>query len=126
MNTSDIRDIDSSQSLYWTIAIPVTALVLALAFVYGYRGDEIGDWVHDRVQHVRQWLLRPHARTVDRGRGLIGSTGKELGDTRMKWPMVEAGVKETWKAVKYLIRPRARERDREVMRRSTFQTDGLP
>jgi hypothetical protein len=48
MNTVDIRDIEADQRLYWTISIPVTIAVLALAFVYGYKGDEIGDWIHDK------------------------------------------------------------------------------
>ena len=48
MNTADIRDIEANQSLYWSIAIPITLAVLALALVYGYKGDEIVDWIHDR------------------------------------------------------------------------------
>ncbi len=48
MNTVDIRDIEATQSLYWTVAVPVTVVVLGVAFIYGYRGDEIGDWIHDR------------------------------------------------------------------------------
>ncbi|KAK0610421.1 cora-like Mg2+ transporter protein-domain-containing protein [Bombardia bombarda] len=45
MNTSDIRDLDAGQTLYWTVAIPVTVVILFLAFIYGYRGDEIQDWI---------------------------------------------------------------------------------
>jgi hypothetical protein len=52
MNAADIRDMGGTQSLYWTVAIPVTVVVLAVAFVYGYKGDEIGDWVHDTI-HAR-------------------------------------------------------------------------
>jgi hypothetical protein len=49
MNTVDIRDIEATQSLYWIVAIPVTVVVLVVAFVYGYRGDDIGDWIHDGI-----------------------------------------------------------------------------
>ncbi|KAK0620585.1 hypothetical protein B0T14DRAFT_604152 [Immersiella caudata] len=45
MNTADIRDVDATQYLYWSIAVPVTLVVLTFAFVYGYRGDEIDDWI---------------------------------------------------------------------------------
>jgi hypothetical protein len=32
MNTTDIRDLDWNQGLFWAVALPVTALVLFLAF----------------------------------------------------------------------------------------------
>ncbi|KAI1408535.1 hypothetical protein F5Y13DRAFT_204710 [Hypoxylon sp. FL1857] len=41
MNTTDIRDTDYDQRFFWTVAIPVTFVVLALAFFYGYKGDSI-------------------------------------------------------------------------------------
>jgi len=43
MNTSDIRDMESNQRLFWSVAAPVTALVLTAAFLYGYKGEEIAD-----------------------------------------------------------------------------------
>ncbi|OTA54642.1 hypothetical protein K449DRAFT_469323 [Hypoxylon sp. EC38] len=43
MNTTDIRDTDYDQRFFWTVAIPVTFVVLALAFLYGYKGDSIED-----------------------------------------------------------------------------------
>ncbi|OTA79326.1 hypothetical protein M434DRAFT_38340 [Hypoxylon sp. CO27-5] len=43
MNTTDIRDTDYDQRFFWTVAIPVTFVVLALAFFYGYKGDSIED-----------------------------------------------------------------------------------
>ncbi|KAI0838310.1 hypothetical protein F5Y06DRAFT_303980 [Hypoxylon sp. FL0890] len=45
MNTTDIRDTDYDQRFFWTVAIPVTFVVLALAFFYGYKGDSIEERV---------------------------------------------------------------------------------
>lgn len=43
MNTTDIRDTNYDQRLFWTVSLPVTFAVLALAFFYGYKGDTIED-----------------------------------------------------------------------------------
>ncbi|KAI0883680.1 uncharacterized protein GGS22DRAFT_194936 [Annulohypoxylon maeteangense] len=43
MNTTDIRDTEYDQRFFWTVALPVTFVVLALAFFYGYKGDTIED-----------------------------------------------------------------------------------
>ncbi|KAJ4251070.1 hypothetical protein NW762_011721 [Fusarium torreyae] len=45
MNTTDIRDIGYDQRVFWTVSIPVTAGILALAFIYAYKGDEIEDYI---------------------------------------------------------------------------------
>jgi hypothetical protein len=50
MNTSDIRDIEANQTIYWVISIPVTLLTLLAAFAYGYKGDEITDWLHHKLR----------------------------------------------------------------------------
>ncbi|KAK6500254.1 hypothetical protein TWF481_010601 [Arthrobotrys musiformis] len=43
MNTTDIRDIDRDQRIFWTTAIPVTILVLGFALTWAYIGDTIQD-----------------------------------------------------------------------------------
>ncbi len=107
MNTADIRDMDASQSLYWTVAIPVTVTVLAVAFVYGYKGDEIGDWIHDRIRARNDtWLSRP----------------AEVAETR-KPPIC---THEVWRAARNSVRRRSRRSDPNVMRRPTFQSDTVP
>ncbi|KAF1937922.1 hypothetical protein EJ02DRAFT_514884 [Clathrospora elynae] len=45
MNTADIRDMDSQQSLFWSIAIPLTVVTVGSCLLIGYNGDEIGDAV---------------------------------------------------------------------------------
>jgi hypothetical protein len=118
MNTADIRDIDARQSLYWTIAIPVTVAVLTCAFIYGYKGDEIGDWIHDRIRHRRG--ARGPATTWEPARRFT-----DAGDDGTKRLMNEKGAKEVWRSVRNSARYRARRREQEAMRRSTFQSDGF-
>jgi hypothetical protein len=43
MNTVDIRDMDSTQALFWQIAIPLTAVVLGTITFIAYNGDELRD-----------------------------------------------------------------------------------
>ena len=43
MNTNDIRNTEQDQSLFWQVAVPVTALVVGLAFLYAYWGAQIED-----------------------------------------------------------------------------------
>jgi Mg2+ and Co2+ transporter CorA len=45
MNTIDIRNIEYDQTFFWIISIPVTLFVVVIAFAYGYKGDEISDWL---------------------------------------------------------------------------------
>ncbi|KAK6199692.1 hypothetical protein LQW54_010010 [Pestalotiopsis sp. IQ-011] len=42
MNTGDIRNMDSTQSLFWTIATPMTALILGLASLVAYKARATG------------------------------------------------------------------------------------
>lgn len=123
MNTVDIRDTEATQSLYWTVAIPVTVVVLALAFVYGYRGDEIGDWIHDRI---RLW----NAARASRPDEVAGARKPLIPMTDgvgFNGAATDAGAKEVWGTVlRNSVRRRNRRTDREAMRRSTFQSDTLP
>jgi hypothetical protein len=43
MNTSDIRDMESRQSLFWSIAIPLTAVTMGSILFVSYNGDELRD-----------------------------------------------------------------------------------
>ncbi|KAK4033784.1 hypothetical protein C8A01DRAFT_39754 [Parachaetomium inaequale] len=87
MNTIDIRDIGATQFLYWTIAIPVTVVVLAIALVYGYKGEEIGDWIEDRIRpRIATWL-------PSRTEAAEPSTTDGF---QVKWDGTGAGVKEVW------------------------------
>lgn len=43
MNTTDIRDMGSSSSLFWAIAVPLTAITMASVLYIGYNGDDLRD-----------------------------------------------------------------------------------
>ena len=43
MNTTDIRDMNSSSTLFWAIAIPLTAVTLGSVLYIGYNGDDLRD-----------------------------------------------------------------------------------
>ncbi|OTB14862.1 hypothetical protein K445DRAFT_318772 [Daldinia sp. EC12] len=57
MNTTDIRDTNRDQTLFWTISIPVTFVVLSISFLYGYKGEAIEDRV---IEFVRARSERRH------------------------------------------------------------------
>lgn len=49
MNTKDMRDLESTQTLFWEIGIPVTAIVLLLVVIWAHNSDRLADlWL---------WLL---------------------------------------------------------------------
>lgn len=53
MNTTDVRDIDWDQRIFWTSALPITFGVITLAFVYGYKWDSIVESLSRRVPSQR-------------------------------------------------------------------------
>lgn len=60
MNTSDIRDMESNQRLFWSVAVPVTVLVLTAAFIYGYKADEVMELL-GRLPHPRPRVQKKEA-----------------------------------------------------------------
>lgn len=53
MYTTDIRDIDGDQRIFWTSALPVTFGVITLAFAYGFKWDLIVESLSRRVSSQR-------------------------------------------------------------------------
>lgn len=45
MNTADIRNQTANQTLYWIIALPVTAGVVIIALVIGYKYEVMRDYI---------------------------------------------------------------------------------
>ncbi|KAF2733595.1 hypothetical protein EJ04DRAFT_269026 [Polyplosphaeria fusca] len=54
MNTSDLREMDNTQSLFWEIAIPVTAVTMLTIVITAYNGDVI----RDRLSHYFRVFTR--------------------------------------------------------------------
>ncbi|PNP53590.1 hypothetical protein THARTR1_05956 [Trichoderma harzianum] len=50
MNTIDVRDSSWNQQIFWITGIPMTVVVLSLAWIYGYKSEEIRDWMIYRLQ----------------------------------------------------------------------------
>ena len=46
MNTVDIRNQTTGQSLFWAVAIPVTLVVVGLSGLLGVQYDFIQEWIH--------------------------------------------------------------------------------
>lgn len=45
---------DFDQKLFWAVSIPVTVVVLGIAFLYGYHGEAIADHVSTVIQSRRR------------------------------------------------------------------------
>lgn len=54
MNTKDVRSMEFSQQVFWMTGVPVTLTVMVIALVYGYKGDEIGDWFAEKMYARRR------------------------------------------------------------------------
>ncbi|KAH8802972.1 hypothetical protein F5884DRAFT_903578 [Xylogone sp. PMI_703] len=50
MNTVDIRNQNTTQWLFWAIALPITAVVVALALLVAYRYDEMREWMDKKTK----------------------------------------------------------------------------
>ena len=45
MNTVDIRDIASSQALFWAIAVPLTITMITVTLFIGFKGDTLREMI---------------------------------------------------------------------------------
>ncbi|KAA8618601.1 CorA Mg2+ and Co2+ transporter [Pyrenophora tritici-repentis] len=52
MNTSDIRDMDQTQTLFWSVAIPLTVLTVGGCMLIGYNGVELLDGISSFLRMV--------------------------------------------------------------------------
>ncbi|RLM01564.1 hypothetical protein CFD26_108727 [Aspergillus turcosus] len=62
MNTNDIRNMSNSQSTFWAVALPVTAVVVGLAVLAAYKGDSILEWLFDSRQRLKTTRRSGHTR----------------------------------------------------------------
>ena len=44
MNTVDIRNQTTTQSLFWIVALPITAVVVIVALIIGYKYEVMREW----------------------------------------------------------------------------------
>jgi hypothetical protein len=76
MNTSDLRDMDSRQSLFWAVAIPLTVGTVGTCLLVGYNGDEIRDAVSEAYRRVSGKERRGRGATAQ---GLSFAQRKNVG-----------------------------------------------
>ena len=50
MNTSDIRGMNSSQGIFWAVAVPSTTIIVGLAFMIAYRTNDTLQWLRGALQ----------------------------------------------------------------------------
>lgn len=55
MNTTDVDGLKWDQSIFWITSLPITAMVLILALLYGYKGDEMSDWFRSKTKTKQLW-----------------------------------------------------------------------
>jgi hypothetical protein len=89
MNTIDIRDMDSGQSLFWAIAVPLTFVTMGSTMLIGYNGDGLRDAIvsayrtaigkQDRNTSAHNIGLAQHKRT----RKLQGDSTLSINDTSL-------------------------------------------
>ena len=57
MNTVDIRNSNSTQALFWAISLPLTAVVVALSLLVGFKGYQIRE-VFEKREFGAAYLRR--------------------------------------------------------------------
>ncbi|KAL7933008.1 hypothetical protein V8C35DRAFT_322811 [Trichoderma chlorosporum] len=83
MNTADVRNMQQKQGLFWATGIPVTICVLTLACIYGYKGDEIRDWVIQQPRFPSKEVARLGLKWDD-GDGYRGRNKRTELDSQTK------------------------------------------
>ncbi|CAO2655234.1 Nn.00g102980.m01.CDS01 [Neocucurbitaria sp. VM-36] len=77
MNTSDIRDMDKQQSLFWIIALPLTLVTMGTCMIIGYNGDEL----RDTISSIYRMLTGKQDRSTS-ARGISVAQRKRAGQLR--------------------------------------------
>lgn len=85
MNTADVRDMSSGQSLFWAIALPLTFVTIGATMLIGYNGDTLRDFISSTY---RQLVSKDR-----RGRPLRRSRHKQSPGTSNKPHHTEPATK---------------------------------
>jgi hypothetical protein len=127
MNTVDIRDMDSSQWIFWATALPVTATIGGVSLLLAYYGTQMRDSLQNSGRNVKRSLAggikrprkdklideekvdtnRPNQTTQRRRPGLAIGLNRPRGERRVRNQRLRSPD----------------ERERVVRRRSTFVAD---
>ncbi|KAI3327063.1 cora-like Mg2+ transporter protein-domain-containing protein [Xylariaceae sp. AK1471] len=88
MNTTDIRNIEQDQRLFWVTSIPTTAFVIGVAYLYGYK------WEGWKERSNRRRSTRYTKRIAEHGARVLRSTvaGRFFQDTAPRVDLERGGV----------------------------------
>jgi hypothetical protein len=75
MNTADMRNLENNQSIFWAVALPLTALIGGLSLIVAYGGTQL----RERFDHFRE-TLRKGRGNKPRKRTFIPSFSSRKGD----------------------------------------------
>lgn len=131
MNTTDIRDTEFSQTIFWMTGLPVTVVVITLAVIYAYRGEAVEDWIW------RQMQPKTPGRTEAEGAGMgsrekPGTSGMIHVDSALAQTHGQHGRDDqtdvdrgTWVSRKLLRRHKKEGQSPRAPRRATTGSTGL-
>jgi Mg2+ and Co2+ transporter CorA len=61
MNTSDIRNLQAGQGLFWSVALPFTTIIAATVILIAFRGDDVLEYAGSLAQFLVRHFWRPLA-----------------------------------------------------------------
>ncbi|SPO03165.1 uncharacterized protein DNG_05847 [Cephalotrichum gorgonifer] len=101
MNTTDVRDTGYDQRLFWAVAVPVTTCVIALAFIFSYKSEEVVDWLQPMLLWCAKCLESagamkdPKDRKVSTSRSLVTFPTRRSEGPR---PITNRDREVTWRS----------------------------
>ncbi|KAM3522508.1 hypothetical protein NHJ13051_005606 [Beauveria bassiana] len=101
MNVADIRETKRNQPLFWSIALPVTLGVLAIAFLYGYKWDSMVGWFERLLDGIRESRKAQYKTVADtRAKQPLGlSRGSRQQEGKQTGAQTEKTSQWSWKQV---------------------------
>jgi len=78
MNASDIRDMNETQAVFWSVAIPLTCVTVGSCLLIGYNGDSIRDLISDmyrKMMRKERDIVEASGITVSQRQGPSKSKG---------------------------------------------------
>jgi hypothetical protein len=124
MNTVDIRDMDSSQWIFWATALPVTATIGGVSLLLAYYGTQMRDSLQNSGRNIKRsvagGIKRPRKdKLIDEEKV---DTNRPNHTTQRRRPGLAIGLNRP-RGERRVRNQRLRspdERERVVRRRSTF------
>lgn len=117
MNTVDIRDMDSSQWIFWATALPVTATIGGVSLVLAYYGTQMRDSLHTSGTRIKRRLaggIKRHKKDKLPDEEKVAALQRQSHTPQRRRPALDIGVS----------RPRGERGVRNLRPRSPRGLDG--